>query len=527
MKRLMVLMVLVFGCVLGAALCSVAQTPADTLIVGLTHSSLTDLEPAAVYNFEAGLIAEQVYETLIKFRGGSEVFVPGLATSWERSSDGLTWTFKIREGALFHSGNPVTADAVVFSFERSIAHDKAPGVWIITQFIPSADMVRKVDDFTVAITTNQPIGEALLASVLSVHGPASIVDPAVVREHATTDDPWADRWLATNDAGSGPYTLREWNLKQRILLEAFPQHWNGEPAVRYVIIQDLPEPTAQKLALQRGDIDVAMGLLPEMITDLRSDSGIQILSAPAFEFSYVAMNLRFEPFKSVKVRQAIRYAIDYQAIVQGVLGGAAVENQVIVPYGMPERLDLGYPHDPVMARRLLAEAGYANGFKVQLLVRTNPPFPDIAVQVQEDLRQVGIDCEVVTMVNSVLLGLFRVQDYDLTIMRWGLDYGAAQNQTKAFADCLTSGPESTIKSITWRCMWCPSGVSDWVAEAMAEPDEHRSIILYKAIQAITLEEGPYAMLYNPLTQIGVRSNVEGLFVPPMWPYIDFSLVRKG
>lgn len=524
MKRFMVVLL---GCVLGAALCSVAKTPADTLIVGLNHSSLTDLEPAAVYNFEAGLVAEQVYETLIKFRGGEDVFYPGLATSWERSSDGLTWTFKLREGALFHSGNPVNADAVVFSFERTIAHTKAPGVWIITQFIPSAANVKKVDDLTVAITTNQPIGAGLLEAVLSVHGPASIVDPGVVKAHATADDPWADKWLATNDAGSGPYILREWNLKQRILLEAFPEHWNGAPAVKYVIIQDLPEPTSQKLALERGDIDVAMGLLPEMIAELASNQTISILRTPGFEYGYVVMNLRFEPFKNVKVRQAVRYAIDYQAIVQGVLGGAAVENQVIVPYGMPERLDLGYPHDPDKARQLLKEAGYENGFKVQLLVRTNPPFPDIAVQVQEDLRQVGIDCEVVTMQNSVLLGLFRVQDYDLTLMRWGLDYAAAQSQVQAFANCITAGPESTIKSITWRAMWCPSGVSDWCAQATAELDERQSVILYKAIQAITLEEGPYAMLYNPLVQIAILSNIKGLSIPPMWPYMDFSLVRKG
>lgn len=524
MKRLFVLVVAV---VLGAMLIGVARTPADTLIVGLNHSSLTDLEPAAVYNFEAGLVAEQVYETLIKFRGGTEVFEPGLAESWERSSDGLTWTFRLREGALFHSGNPVNADAVVFSFERTIAHDKAPGVWIITQFIPTADHVRKVDDLTVAITTNQPIGAALLASVLSVHGPASIVDPAVVREHATAEDPWADQWLATNDAGSGPYILREWNVRQRILLESFPQHWSGTPAIKYVIIQDLPEPTAQKLALERGDIDIAMGLLPEMINDLRSNQGIRIISTPAFEFAYVAMNVTFEPFSNMKVRQAVRYAIDYQAIVEGVLGGAAVENQVIIPYGMPERLDLGYPHDPEKARQLLKEAGYEDGFSVQLLVRTNPPFPDIAVQVQENLRQVGIDCEVVTMQNSVLLGMFRVQDFDLTIMRWGLDYAAAQCQTQAFANCVTAGPESTVKSITWRCMWCPSGVSDWVAAAAAELDPRKSEILYKAIQAITLEEGPYAMLYNPLTQIATDVGIQGLTVPPMWPYMDFSRVTKN
>jgi len=526
MRRMLWLVPLLLVGVAGLCL---GQTPADTLVVGLNHSSLTDLEPSAVYNFEAGLVAEQVYETLVAFHGGVDAFetiLPGVAESWERSADGLTWTFKIRKNAVFHSGNPVNAQAVVYSLQRTIAHDKAPGVWIITQFIPSADMIRVVDDYTVAISTNQPIGERLFASVIGVHGPASILDPAVVKEHATADDPWADKWLADHDAGSGPYTLTEWKVKDRIVLTAFPDYWGGAPLTKTIIIKDLPEPTAQKLALERGDIDIAMGLLPEMIQELEGKSGFQILKTPAFEFAYVAMNVTFEPFTHLKVRQALRYAIDYQAIVQGILGGAARENQVILPYGMAERLDLGYPHDPEKARQLLKEAGYENGFEVELLVRTNPPFPDIAVQVQENLREVGIDCKVTTMQNSVLLQLFREQKFELTVMRWGLDYAAAQNQATSFSFCRTAGAESTVKSICWRCMWCPSGVSDWVEDATAEIDLRKSEILYKAIQAITLEEGPYAMLYNPLTQIATRANVKGLEVPPMWPYMDFSTVSK-
>ena len=144
LKRVLLLLCIVVG----FAACGMAQTPNDTLIVGLTHASMTDFEPAAIYNFESGLIAEQVYETLVTFRGGVNAFetiAPGLAESWERSADGLTWTFKIRQGATFHSGNPVNAEAVVFSLRRSIAHENAPGVWIITQFVPTPDMIQQVD----------------------------------------------------------------------------------------------------------------------------------------------------------------------------------------------------------------------------------------------------------------------------------------------------------------------------------------------------------------------------------------------
>ena len=219
MMRHVLLVLCVVACI---AVFGLAQTPDDTLIVGLNHSSLTDFEPSAVYNFEAGLIADQVYETLVTFRGGVNAFetiLPGVAESWERSADGLTWTFRIRQGAKFHSGNPVNAEAVVFSLRRTIAHEDAPGVWIITQFVPTADMIQKIDEYTVAITTNEPLGENLFANIIGVHGPASIVDPALVQEHATADDPYADLWLADHDAGSGPYMLTEWKVRDRIVLE--------------------------------------------------------------------------------------------------------------------------------------------------------------------------------------------------------------------------------------------------------------------------------------------------------------------
>ncbi|MCX6096619.1 MAG: ABC transporter substrate-binding protein [Candidatus Bipolaricaulota bacterium] len=515
--------------VLALGVYGLAATPPDTLVIGLNHSSLSDFEPAAIYNFEAVFIGGQVYEKLIEFRGGGDAFntiQPGLAESWERSADGLTWTYKIRSGAKFHSGNPVTAKDVVYSLRRTMAHTKAPGVWILTQFVPTPEMVREVDQYTVAITTNQPIGDRLFATVMSVTGPDSILDSVAVQSHATADDPWADKWLATHDAGSGPYTLKEWSLRDRIVLEAFPGYWRGAPPIKTIIIKDLPEATTQRLALEAGDIDIAMGLLPGMIEELRNKAGISIIETPAFSYAYVAMNLSFEPFKNVKVRQAVRYAIDYQAIVKGIMGGAAQECQTILPIGMPEHSDLGYPHDPDKAKQLLKEAGYESGFDIELLVRTDAPFPDLAVEVQKDLQEIGIRCKVTTMLNSVLLPLFREQKFQITVMRWGLDYPAAQSQTKAFADCITSGPESNIKSITWRCMWCPSGLSDWVAEATAEPDPAKSERLYKAIQAVTLEEGPYAMLFNFLTQIAVRANVVGLEVPPIWPFTDLSVVSK-
>jgi len=510
------------------AIGGLAQTPKDVLIIGMSHEPVIDFAPARVYEFEGAFVLEQVYDQLVNFIGGEEAFTkiePGLAQSWEVSDDGLTWTFHLRQNAKFHSGNPVTADAVVFSLRRSLERHEPP-IWILEQFVPEKDMIQKVDDFTVAVTTNQPLGEMLMAAVLGYQGICSILDPAVVEAHATPDDPYAVGWLAEHDAGSGPYVLKEWRKRDRIVLEAFPDYWRGAPRIRQVIIKDIPDPTAQKLALERGDIDIAWNLLPEMIADLKGKPGIQIVETPSWYFHYAAMNLGYEPFSDVRVRQAVRYAINYDAITEGLMAGAAVKCHTIVPVGMFGHLDLLYHQDLEKARELMRQAGYENGFEVELLTRTDPPYPDIAAQFKQDLKQINIEVKVTAMMYSQLLKLYRAQQHQMVLVRWGVDYADPSAQAAPFAHCRTAGPEAEIKQIAWRNMYCPSGVTDWVEQAAGERDSRKRELLYKAIQAVVLEEGPYVILHNPLIQIATRDVVKGLQVPPMWYYTELLSVSK-
>jgi len=506
-----------------------AQTPKDVLIIGMSHEPIIDFEPARVYEFEGGFVLEQVYDQLVNFVGGKEAFekiVPGLAESWEVSEDGLTWIFHIRRGVKFHSGNPVTADAVVFSLRRSLTLAYPP-IWIIQQFVPNPDMVQKIDDYTVAITMNQRVGEMLMAAVLGYQGIGSIVDPAVVQAHATSDDPYATKWLAEHDAGSGPFILKEWIRRDRIVLEAFPDYWRGKPALRQVIIKDIPDPASQKLALERGDIDVAWNLLPEMIADLKAKGQMNIIETPSWSFHYLAMNVGYGPLGNVKVRQAIRWAIDYDAITKGILGGAAVKCHTFVPIGMFGHLDLYYYQDLEKARELMREAGYENGFSVELLTRTDPPFPDVAAQIKEDLKKINIDVKVTVMTYSELLKIYRAQQHQMVLVRWGVDYADPSAQATPFAHCETTGPEAKVKQLAWRNKYI-SGVTAWVEQAAGELDARKREIMYKAIQAIVMEEGPYAILYSPLTQIAARKVVQGLEIPPMWYYTElFSVSKTG
>lgn len=522
--KMVVFVLCAVGVVIAPAL---AQIPNDTLVIGMSHEPIIDFAPARVYEFEGGFVLEQVYDQLVNFVGGVHAFEkiePGLAESWEVSADGLTWTFHIREYAHFHSGNPVNADAVVFSLRRALERHEPP-IWITEQFVPQQEMIQKIDAYTVAITMNQPLGEMLVAAVFGYQGIASILDPAEVQAHATADDPMAVNWLAEHDAGSGPFILKEWQKRDRIVLEAFPDYWAGAPSLKTIIIKDLPEPTAQKLALEKGDIDVAWNLLPEMINDLRNKAGINIIETPTFSYHYAAMNCGYTPFSNVKVRQAVRWAIDYEAITKGIMAGAALKCPVIMPVGMFSHLDLSYYQDIEKAKQLMKEAGYEDGFEVELLTRTDPPYPDISAQVKEDLKKINIDVKVTAMVYAELLNFYRAQQHQMVLIRWGVDYADPSAQAAPFAHCKTTGPDAAIKQIAWRNMYV-SGVTDWVEQAAGEKDTRTREILYKAIQAVVLEEGPYVLFHNPIQQVATRDVVKGLQVPPMFYYTELRSVSK-
>ncbi|MEE9541974.1 MAG: ABC transporter substrate-binding protein, partial [Candidatus Bipolaricaulota bacterium] len=175
--------------------------PRDTLVIGADLGIIVDLDPSRVYETTTNLVIEQFYDNLVDFEGTFEVVKPALAERWEALEDGLTWRFYLRRGVKFHSGNEVNADAVVFSFTRALALDFAP-IWMLDQYVPTADNVKKVDDYTVDVTFSVPLSEGLMAAIMGVQGICAVIDPAVVEEHKTEDDPWAYKWLQFHDAGS-------------------------------------------------------------------------------------------------------------------------------------------------------------------------------------------------------------------------------------------------------------------------------------------------------------------------------------
>lgn len=504
--------------------------PKDVLVVGIRTDIIVDLEPARAYEDVTNLVIEQLYDNLIDYEGGADAFEapkPGVAESWEVSGDGYTWIFHLRKGVKFHSGNELTADDVVYSFRRALALDFAP-IWMLSQYVPEPEMIKKVDDYTVSVTFNAKLGEYNMAAIMGVQGICAIVDSELVKAHATSDDPWANKWLQEHDAGSGPFKLVEWARNERVVLQRFDHYWEGPSALRMVILQDIPEPAAQKLALDKGDIDIAWDLLPEQVDEYRGKDGFTVVEVPAWSIEYVAMNCGKPPFDNELVRDAIRWAIDYNAIINGIRKGAAVAGQTFIPAGMFAHLDeTPYHQDLERAKALLVEAGYPDGFEVELLTTTSPIRGAEATQIQADLAKIGIKVHVRQMVAAQFYELYRAQKHTFLVAGWGVDYADPDALAKPFAHCCDVGPNAPVRQLAWRNMYSDCETTELVERAAMELDVEKRKEMYYEIQRRILDKGPYAILYYPLNQIVTKDTVKGFELPPNESYLEFWGVSKG
>lgn len=487
-----------------------SRVPNNVLVIGQIISDSNSLDPAQAFEFGSVWADAQVYDTLVDFSRDFTRAVPKLATSWTVSSDGKTYTFKLRTGARFHSGATVDARAVEFSIRRVFRLNLTPA-FIVTDFIKSPTDVAAVGSDQVRVTFNQAMPEILMASVMA-NPVTSVVDPAVIQRNATANDPMANAWLSDHDAGSGPFRLIGWSRNLKIELQAFDDYWRGRPRMGRIFIQEMPEPTAQMLALQRGDIDVAMRLLPGQIKELTGQAGYVVKTTPTFTLRYVAMNTGYAPFANKAVRNAVKWAIDYDAIKR-IYEDTIEVGQTIVPARMFGFLqEAPYRKNLDRARALMREGGMERGFKAELLVAVDPISPDVAAKIKEDLMQIGIEVEVRVLRGADLNTIYRGQNHQMVLARWGADYPDPDNLAKAFADF-------DVKQLAWRNKW-DHPVKRQVQQAVAELDRAKREALYKEIQKIVLDEGPFAVFAYPLRQFAMRANVKGLEPSPLYETFD-------
>lgn len=349
-------------------------------------------------------VAVNVYDRLISFGtketpdGGLsydyQVLEPEVAESWELTEDGKSLIFKLRPDGKFQDGSPITAADVKWSFDRAVSLGGFPAVQMKAGSLESPDQFEAVDDLTFKI--NLIRASKLTLPDLAVPVPM-IINSKVALENATDDDPWATEYLHTNPAGSGAFKVARWDPGQQLVYEANEAYTSGPvPAVKRVIVREVPAQATRRALLERGDIQVSFNMPNKDAQELTGKEGITINSTPIENAIYcLNPNLSFEPFKDKRVRQAIAWSVPYEDIFQTAAygrgrkmwgGPAKTPEDIAWPQPFPYTTDLD------KAKALLEEAGYKEGFEVPLSISLSQTdwMEPTALLVQENLAKIGI-----------------------------------------------------------------------------------------------------------------------------------------
>ncbi len=510
-----------------------AATPKDTLVLAMAFDDIISLDPAEAFEISAGEVMGNAYDRLLRFDvNNPSQLVPDVAASWAVSPDGKTYTFTLKPGLKFASGNPLAADDVAWSLQRAVLLDKTPA-FILAQFGFSKDNVkdriRAVNPTTVTIETDKAYAPTLVYNCLTANV-ASVVDKKLVLSKEAVKDGVGDLgwgWLKTNYAGSGPMKIREWRANEIVALERNDNFSGAKSKPARVIYRHVKESTTQRLLLEKGDIDIARNLTPQDLDALASNKDVKTTATPKGTNYYFSLNQKNPILAKPEVREAFKWLVDYDAIGKTLIKNIGVINQNFLPQGLlGAASDKPYKLDVAKAKALLAKAGYPNGFKVTMDVRTVQPVQGIAEAVQQTLKQAGIDVEILPGDGKQTLTKYRARKHDIYIGQWGADYWDPHTNADTFTRNPDNSDDSKTKSSAWRNAWDIPLLTQQSDAAALERDGAKRAKLYQTLQAEFRKTSPFVMLYQQTEVAAYRSNVEGLKVGPTSDTTYVYLVSK-
>lgn len=513
---------------LGAAPAALmAATPADTLVIADAIDDIVSLDPHEAYEFSGLDVVNNTYDGLIELDPVTKELVPGLAAEWSVADDGVTYTFKMKPGITFASGNPVTAADAAFSLQRAVKINKTPA-FILNQFGWSAENVDSMisaDGDTLTIKVDKPYAPTFLYNCLTA-GVASIVDMQVVMANEVNGD-MGNEWLKSNSAGSGAYVLKSYKPNEGYLLEANPTHWRGAAKIPKVFMQHVPEAATQRLQLEKGDIDIARELTPTDIEGLAGNADVKVQPDVGGQIFYLSFNQKNEQYKNAQLLDAMRYAIDYQGMVDTFLKGTEVVHQAFLPIGYLGALeDTPYSLDIEKAKALVAESGIQNP-KVVLDVRNASDRMDMAQSIQNTFGQAGITVELNVGEGAEQLSRYRARQHDATLQSWGPDYPDPHTNASTFAMNPDNSDEANNTGyLAWRNAYDPGELHGKTEAAVMERDGDKRAAMYKEIQEAHRSTSPFIVMFQIGYQTGLRANVENFFTGGATDSAAYWLVTK-
>ena len=495
----------------------------NTVVVAM-GSGFSTLDPGYVYEKYPPLIMNACYENLFKFYSNDGAPEPCLADTYEFSDDNLTLTVNLKQNVTFASGNPMTSADVAFSINRCKNLQGNPSF-----ICDTIESIETPDDYTVVFHLTQP-DSAFLSKL--TYSSLAVLDSEVVKANGGTDaedassTDTAQAYLNTTSAGSGMYVMTSYIPDQEVVLEKNPNYWGEATNVDKYIIQIQPDSNTQMMTLSTGDIDVAMNMTDDTMAELEGQENIQIINGATKTVGFVMMNMNEEyggPVSNPLVQQAIRKALNYENF-QTICGEGSTTPYSLIQVGfMGSKGERPADYTNIEeAQALLAEAGYADGFDIDLTVcdldMEGILLTDLAQLVKSDLAQIGINVNIVSQPWAAGYGdAYRDGTLGFTVMYWATDYNDPNVQIEFLPG----------KTVGVRAGWTEDMDPELAAlydEALNATDNDARIAVLEQIQDAMYEDGPFIFVVQAPAHIAYNTRLEGVAISD--PYsLDLTLIN--
>ncbi|MDP5272976.1 ABC transporter substrate-binding protein [Chengkuizengella axinellae] len=485
--------------------------PVDNTLVFGRGADSVGLDPATITDGESIKVTLNIYDTLVKYADLDTSIEPSLATSWESSDDGLTYTFKLREGVKFHDGTDFNAEAVVYNFERWANGDKSSFYYYSSMFGGFKgdeghviQEVKAIDELTVEFTLSRPQAPFLQNVAMPVFGIAS---PTALEKYGES--------FTENPVGTGPFVFQEWKRNDKIVLVKNDNYFmDGYPKLDSVIFVSIPDNATRLNELIAGEIDVADGVSPNDGSRIEGESDLQLFTRPSMNVGYLGLTNTRPPFDNKLVRQALNHAVDKEGIIAAFYAGQAEPAKNPLPpviAGYNDDIE-PYPYDLEKAKELLAEAGYPDGFEMELWAMPvpRPYMPDgqkVAEVLQNSFAQIGVEAKIVSFEWATYLEKARNGEADAFLLGWTGDNGDADNFIYVLLD------KDNIGSNNYS-YYSNDELHDILIAAQSNPDQEARVELYKQAQEIIHDDAPWIPLVHSTPILGGKNNVADFFAHP-------------
>lgn len=511
-----------------------AATKAPVTFVKCMSGDPVKLDPADYDDGNSAHAAEQVFETLVEFDGATTSVKPALATSWTTSSDGLTWTFKLRPNVKYSDGTPLTADDVLFAFTRqwddsatNKAHNKVSLTWEYWHDVLGFGFksekgalvkdIKKVDDSTIQFTLSQ-VNAAFLVDLAMFSN--AIYKPA---GFSANMDTFGTPDSLKNLIGTGPFMLTEWVKGDHVTLVKNPNWW-GDPStikIDRAIIRAITDNSQRYLATKAGDCSGMEFVNTDDLKDAANQANLQILKRPSLNIAYLAFNQNIKPFDKLEVRQAIAYAINKQAIIDSLYAGLGVAATQFVPPGMTVQGNTVWNKDipqvccdAAKSKDLLTKAGVTNlTFDLWYMPVSRPYYPDpkaVATAMASDLAKAGITANVKTEDWGQYKTDANAGKFAVWMLGWTGDNGDPDNFLFTFFgdDPVGSGLSSKREG------YSSKPLNDLLRQALAQVDPAKRAAMYLQADKIISDDFPFSPMAHTTPPLIFQKKVSGYIPNP-------------